>query len=46
MLESTMRSANAVMIGLDLLLGSATLVAADRTLEALGHERSGRPRRP
>ena len=38
MLERLLRISNATMIGFDLLLGTATLVAPERTLRALGHE--------
>jgi len=37
-LERTLRTANAVMIGFDLVLGTATLVAPERTLRVIGHE--------
>ena len=37
-LEDTLRLANRTMIGFDLMLGSAALVAPDQTLKAIGHE--------
>jgi hypothetical protein len=37
-LEQTLRLTNRIMIGFDLLLGGAALVAPDQTLRALGHD--------
>jgi hypothetical protein len=37
-LEQTLRLANRTMVGFDLLLGTAALVAPDQTLRAIGHE--------
>lgn len=37
-LEQTLRLSNRTMIGFDLVLGSAALLAPDRTLQVLGHE--------
>jgi len=37
-LEQTLRQLNRTMIGFDLALGSAALLAPDRTLRVLGHE--------
>ena len=37
-LEQTLRWQNAFMIGFDLALGSATLLAPDQTLRLVGHE--------
>jgi hypothetical protein len=38
MLDRLLRISNATMIGFDLLLGTATLIAPERTLRALGHD--------
>jgi len=37
-LEQTLRLANRTMIGFDLALGTAALLAPDQTLKAIGHE--------
>ena len=37
-LEQTLRLANRTMIGFDLMLGTAALLAPDQTLNAIGHE--------
>jgi hypothetical protein len=36
--EDTLRLANRAMIGFDLMLGTAALLAPDQTLNAIGHE--------
>jgi hypothetical protein len=38
-LDEVLRSMNRTMVGFDLLLGTAALLAPDRTLGVLGHER-------
>jgi hypothetical protein len=38
MLDRLLRISNATMIGFDLLLGTATLLAPERTLRAIGHD--------
>jgi hypothetical protein len=38
-LDEALRSMNTTMVGFDLLLGTAALLAPDRTLGVLGHER-------
>ncbi|HEX6461516.1 MAG TPA: hypothetical protein VF032_21570 [Thermoleophilaceae bacterium] len=37
-LEDTLRLANRTMIGFDLVLGTAALLAPEQTLKAIGHE--------
>ena len=37
-LEQALRASNRTMIGFDLVLGSAALLAPDRTLRVLGHD--------